>query len=77
MTTATECGLAKNTASAQWWLDQCEAVKQVETLNDEWLEFTYDPAVEVFAVPNHIVWFDQGAAPREGLDVLNEFHNGN
>lgn len=72
---ALECGLAKNTASAQLWLDQCDAVSEVVELNDEWLEFTFDPTVEVFAVPDHIVWFDQGAAPSEGLEALNAFHN--
>jgi hypothetical protein len=70
-----EFGIARNTASAQAWLDQCDAVSIVEELNDEWLEFAFDPSIEVFAVPDHLVWFDQGAAPAEATEILNARHN--
>lgn len=70
-----QCGIAKNSAAAIQFLDSCEAVIEYIELNDEWLEFSYDDQVEVSVVPDHLVWFDEGAAPDEAIEALNASHN--
>lgn len=77
MTTATptECGIARNTAAAQQYLDSCPAVREYIALDGDWLEFVYDPGIEVLNVPSHLVWFDEGSAPDEAQAALCLRHN--
>lgn len=75
MNTASEHGVAKNTAAAIQFLDSCPAVRSYIELNADWLEFVFDPSIEVSVVPDHLVWFDEGAAPDAAQDALNAYHN--
>jgi hypothetical protein len=71
----TQCGLAKNSAAAVQFLNSCEAVREYVTLNASWLEFVYDDQCDVTNVPDHLVWFDGGAAPAEACAAQNQYHN--
>lgn len=73
MTTQTECGIARNTAAAIQFLDSCPAVREHVELSADWIEFRYDPSVEVSTYPEHLVWWDEGAAPDEATAALNAF----
>lgn len=70
-----QIGIAKNTAAAIQFLDTCEAVTTYIELNELWLEFAYDDQVDVTAYPEHLVWFDDGAAPAEANEAQNAYHN--
>lgn len=72
LTTTTSVGIARNTAAAVFFLDSCPAVGMYTELNDQWLEFSYDPNMELSLVPHHLVWFDGGAAPEEARNI---YHN--
>lgn len=72
---AKQFGIAKNTAAAIQFLDSCKAVETYVELSNDWVEFAYNDEVEVSVVPDHIVWFDQGAAPEAALEALDAYHN--
>jgi len=64
-------GWARNTASAQSFLNSCPAVREWRELTPDVIEFQFDMNIEVSVVPPG-VWFDPQRCDDEGFAAKAE-----
>ena len=55
-------GYAKLNSTTQYFLDTCPAVQSwTSTMDENWAEFDFDPAVEIGIMPPHVYFITNGS----------------